>query len=133
MEQIQLLENTIGGNDKLLTNPELGKMSVQYKKDSVERMEQLVRKLWTLPPCLEPDGPDHTPLTKLKNKSNKKHKFKKRKSINESSDEFVFPNKTARPSSPTKTEESIKTQNNFENYTRCRAFACAHNQRLLLP
>ncbi|GFY70926.1 hypothetical protein TNIN_265611 [Trichonephila inaurata madagascariensis] len=117
MEQIQQLENTIGGNGKLLSDPELGKMAVHYKKESMEIVELLVSKLRALPPCVEPDCLDHTPLTKLKNKSNNKHKFKNRKAKNESSDDFVFPYKTARPSSPTKTEEQIKTQNNLENLT----------------
>ncbi|GFS34458.1 hypothetical protein TNIN_87001 [Trichonephila inaurata madagascariensis] len=32
MEQIHQLENAIGGYDKLLSDPELGKMAVQYEK-----------------------------------------------------------------------------------------------------
>ncbi|GFY65582.1 hypothetical protein TNIN_155041 [Trichonephila inaurata madagascariensis] len=37
MEQIQQLENTIGGYEKLLSDPELGNMAVQNKKESMER------------------------------------------------------------------------------------------------
>ncbi|GFY51676.1 hypothetical protein TNIN_110401 [Trichonephila inaurata madagascariensis] len=54
MEQIQQLENTIGGYDKLLSDPELVKMAVQYKK---ERMELLVSKLRTVPPVWNLTGP----------------------------------------------------------------------------
>ncbi|GFY76223.1 hypothetical protein TNIN_42351 [Trichonephila inaurata madagascariensis] len=42
MEQIQQLENTISGYDKLLSDPELGNMAVQYMKESMERIELLV-------------------------------------------------------------------------------------------
>ncbi|GFY74319.1 hypothetical protein TNIN_128051 [Trichonephila inaurata madagascariensis] len=54
MKQIQQLENTIGDYDKLLSDPELGKRSGQYKKESMERMELVVIKLRTLPPCIKP-------------------------------------------------------------------------------
>ncbi|GFY45210.1 hypothetical protein TNIN_10331 [Trichonephila inaurata madagascariensis] len=46
-KQIQKLENTIHGYDKLLSDPELGKMAVQYKKESMERIE-----LWVTKVCL---------------------------------------------------------------------------------
>ncbi|GFS65147.1 zinc finger BED domain-containing protein 5 [Trichonephila clavipes] len=39
MEQIRQLKITNGGCDKLLSDPELGKMTVQYKKESMERLE----------------------------------------------------------------------------------------------
>ncbi|GFT63188.1 hypothetical protein TNCV_4746871 [Trichonephila clavipes] len=133
MEQIQQLYDTIGGYDKLLSDPELGNMVVQYKKESMERMELLVSKLRTVPPCMKPDCPDHIPLTKLKNKSNKKDKFKKRKAKNESADDFAFPNKIARPFSLNKTEELIETQNNFENFTQDVELSLAPENEIVIP
>ncbi|GFW62516.1 hypothetical protein TNCV_589431 [Trichonephila clavipes] len=39
VEKTQHLENTIGGHDKLLCDPEVGKMTVQYKKELMGRTE----------------------------------------------------------------------------------------------
>ncbi|GFS65122.1 hypothetical protein TNCV_204311 [Trichonephila clavipes] len=41
MEKITQLKNTIGGYDKLLSDLDLGKIAVQYKKASMEKMELL--------------------------------------------------------------------------------------------
>ncbi|GFY15069.1 hypothetical protein TNCV_4493221 [Trichonephila clavipes] len=111
--QIQLLENFIGGYDELMIDPELGKIAVQYNKDDMRKKEFLVSQ--PCPPSTEPDCPDHALPSKLKSKSTKKDKLKKHRAKNKSSDDSVFTNKTARPIFPTKTEEPIETQNNFEN------------------
>ncbi|GFU49326.1 hypothetical protein TNCV_774951 [Trichonephila clavipes] len=112
----EVQENTVGGYNLFSApDPELGKMIVQYKK---ERMELLVSKLRTSPVWYLT-----APIIFLsQNKYDDKHKFKKRKAKHELLDGFVFRNKTARPSSLSKTEEQIKTQNNFENLPQ--AFAC---------
>ncbi|GFU47476.1 hypothetical protein TNCV_4823531 [Trichonephila clavipes] len=48
-------------------------------------------------------------------KPNDKKKSQKRKSIKQDSEGFVFPTKSARPTTPTPVLEPIPTQNNFEN------------------
>ncbi|GFW35162.1 hypothetical protein TNCV_5067271 [Trichonephila clavipes] len=54
--------------------------------------------------------------TSDKNNVKKKKPNKKRKNKNkESSEEFIFPKKTARPVSPTSTQDPIETKNNFSD------------------
>ncbi|GFU19911.1 hypothetical protein TNCV_2962601 [Trichonephila clavipes] len=81
----------------------------------------LVSELRTLPPCTNPDCTDHTIISKENDstpdnlKPNDKKKSQKRKSIKQDSEGFVFPTKSARPTTPTPVLEPIPTQNNFEN------------------
>ncbi|GFW65525.1 putative RNA-directed DNA polymerase from transposon X-element [Trichonephila clavipes] len=88
-----------------------------YKKTKIN----LVSELWTLPPCTDPDCTDHTIISKENDstpdnlKPNDKKKPQKRKSIKQDSEGFVFPTKSARPTTPTPVLEPIPTQNNFEN------------------
>ncbi|GFY40541.1 hypothetical protein TNIN_195011, partial [Trichonephila inaurata madagascariensis] len=49
IEQIQQLDNSLSGYEKLLSDPEIHKMTVRDKKESMEKMELLLSKLQTLP------------------------------------------------------------------------------------
>ncbi|GFW58136.1 uncharacterized protein TNCV_2742801 [Trichonephila clavipes] len=63
---------------------------------------------------LEPSLPENK--IKTNSKSNKKKLSKKRKNKGkESTEEFIFPKKTARPISPTSTQDPIETNNNFSD------------------
>ncbi|GFX19315.1 hypothetical protein TNCV_3014541 [Trichonephila clavipes] len=101
----------------------------------IRRKEELVSELQTLPP----DCQDHKiPSTSVeeeinfvpsppfiknkienKNKTNSKPKkkfSKKRKQKGkDSTEEFIFPKKTARPISPTSTQDPIETNNSFSD------------------
>ncbi|GFV08301.1 hypothetical protein TNCV_327351 [Trichonephila clavipes] len=102
----------------------------------IRRKEEMVSELKTLPPCTRLDCQDHKiPSTsvdeeinfetshpenenkiKIKSKPNKKKLSKKRKNkAKESTEEFIFPKKTARPISPTSTQDPIETNNNFSD------------------
>ncbi|GFV69315.1 RNA-directed DNA polymerase from mobile element jockey [Trichonephila clavipes] len=55
-------------------------------------------------------------LDKINHNDKKKKQNKKRKNKNqESSEEFIFPKKTARPVSPISTQDPIETKNNFSD------------------
>ncbi|GFX89812.1 uncharacterized protein TNCV_2246121 [Trichonephila clavipes] len=94
----------------------------------------MVSELKTLPPCTISDCQDHKipstsveeeiilepslPENKIKtvSKPNKKKLCKKRKQKSkESTEEFIFPNKTTRPISPTSTQNPIETNNRFSD------------------
>ncbi|GFT46011.1 hypothetical protein TNCV_3535691 [Trichonephila clavipes] len=98
----------------------------------IRRKEEMVSELKTLPPCTRLDCQDHKipsssvdeeinleaslPENKINSKSNKKKLSKKRKNKGkEPTDEFIFPKKTARPISPTSTQDPIETNNNFSD------------------
>ncbi|GFT45973.1 hypothetical protein TNCV_3535481 [Trichonephila clavipes] len=104
----------------------------------IRRKEEMVSELKTLPPCTRLDCQDHKiPSTsvdeeinfetshpenenenkiKINSKPNKKKLSKKRKNkAKESTEEFIFPKKTARPISPTSTQDPIETNNNFSD------------------
>ncbi|GFS73921.1 transposable element Tcb1 transposase [Trichonephila clavipes] len=107
-----------------------------YRTTIIRRKEDMVSELKTLPPCTRLDCQDHKiPSTSvdeeiifeishpenennIKNncKPNKKKLSKKRKNkAKESTEEFIFPQKTARPISPTSTQDPIETNNNFSD------------------
>ncbi|GFW55113.1 uncharacterized protein TNCV_262111 [Trichonephila clavipes] len=68
-----------------------------------------------MPPCLDQSCPDHTEL-KIKLPQvdiPKKPPQKKRKNVKNNADDFVFPNKTARPTTPTPVLQPIDVQNSF--------------------
>ncbi|GFV82535.1 uncharacterized protein TNCV_3983251 [Trichonephila clavipes] len=68
-----------------------------------------------MPPCLDQSCPDHTEL-KIKSPQvdiPKKPPQKKRKNVKNNVDDFVFPNKTARPTTPTPVLQPIDVQNSF--------------------
>ncbi|GFX18770.1 hypothetical protein TNCV_3019271 [Trichonephila clavipes] len=105
----------------------------------IRRKEEMVSELKTLPPCTISDCQDHKiPSTSVeeeinfvpsppiienkienKNKTNSKSKkkfSKKRKQKGkDSTEEFIFPKKTARPISPTSTQDPIETNNSFSD------------------
>ncbi|GFT75647.1 uncharacterized protein TNCV_1136051 [Trichonephila clavipes] len=102
----------------------------------IRRKEEMVSELKTLPPCTKLDCQDHKiPSTsvdeeinfetshpenenkiKINCKPNKKKLSKKRKNkAKESTEEFIFPKKTARPISLTSTQDPIETNNNFSD------------------
>ncbi|GFW58624.1 hypothetical protein TNCV_1579561 [Trichonephila clavipes] len=102
----------------------------------IRKKEVLVSELKTLPPCTRLDCQDHKiPSTsvdeeinfetfhpdnenniKINSKPNKKKLSKKRKNnAKESTEEFIFSKKTARPISPTPTQDPIETNNHFSD------------------
>ncbi|GFX92024.1 hypothetical protein TNCV_5004881 [Trichonephila clavipes] len=100
----------------------------------IRRKEEMVSELKTLPPCTISDCQDHKipstsveeeillepslPENKIKtvSKPNKKKLSKKRKQKSkESTEEIIFPKKTARPISPTSTQDPIETNNSFSD------------------
>ncbi|GFS82043.1 hypothetical protein TNCV_1791071 [Trichonephila clavipes] len=101
-------------------------------QDMIKRKEELVSELKTLLPCTILDCHEHKipstsvdeeinleapfPENKINSKSNKKKFSKKRKNKGkESTDEFIFPKKTARTISPTSTQDPTETNNNFSD------------------
>ncbi|GFU96826.1 uncharacterized protein TNCV_5093001 [Trichonephila clavipes] len=100
----------------------------------IRRKQEFVSELKTLPLCTRLDCQDHKipstsleeeidlepslPENKIKtnSKSNKKKLSKKRKNKSkESTEEFIFPKKTARSISPTSTQDPIETNNSFSD------------------
>ncbi|GFU02947.1 uncharacterized protein TNCV_2209201 [Trichonephila clavipes] len=99
----------------------------------IKRKEEMVSELKTLPPpCTRSDCNEHKipttsiveeinlkvppPELKTNSKGNKKKLCKKRKNKGkESTEEFIFPKKTARPVSPTSSQDPIETSNNFSH------------------
>ncbi|GFU00277.1 uncharacterized protein TNCV_4258461 [Trichonephila clavipes] len=103
----------------MTTIPQLEQL---IKKNQSEK-ELKVSELRSIPPCLEANCPDHTllfPITQEPKTSNanSKNQPQKCKNAKEDSEGFVFPKKTARPITPTKAQEPLKTQNNFESLTQ---------------
>ncbi|GFT80831.1 hypothetical protein TNCV_2714631 [Trichonephila clavipes] len=96
-----------------------------------KKKDELVSELKTLPPCTRDDCKEHkippslivedsnineSTSDKSIHKVKKKKQSKKRKNKNkESSEEFIFPKKTARPVSPISTQDPIETKNNFSD------------------
>ncbi|GFY08518.1 hypothetical protein TNCV_809511 [Trichonephila clavipes] len=97
----------------------------------IRKKEVMVSELKTLPPCSRLDCQDHKiPSTSVDEeitsqamirkrrlcKPNKKKLSKKRKNkAKESTEEFILPKKTARPISPTPTQDLIETNNHFSD------------------
>ncbi|GFT25391.1 hypothetical protein TNCV_182201 [Trichonephila clavipes] len=102
----------------------------------IRRKEEMVSELKTLPPCTRADCQDHKiPSTSVEEETNfepsppenennniktaskpKKKLCKKRKQKSkDSTEEFIFPKKTARPISPTSTQNPIETNNSFSD------------------
>ncbi|GFY55230.1 hypothetical protein TNIN_207341 [Trichonephila inaurata madagascariensis] len=96
--------------------------------ETLEARDNLVSELRILPPCLDVNCPDHLTLNSKNNDCdndvdmipsdnnvNSKKSSHKRKKSKGSSDGFVFPNKTARPITPTPVLKPIETNNTFDN------------------
>ncbi|GFX40899.1 hypothetical protein TNCV_3761201 [Trichonephila clavipes] len=107
---------------------ELYQMSTQAM---ARKKDELVNEVKTLPPCTRDDCKEHkiptsltvedsnineSTLDEINHKVKKKKPSKKRKNKNkESSEEFIFLKKTARPVSSTSTQDPIETKNNFSD------------------
>ncbi|GFU96623.1 uncharacterized protein TNCV_2660751 [Trichonephila clavipes] len=86
-------------------------------EETIAARNQLVSELRTMPPCLDQNCQDHTEL-KIKLPQvdiPKKPPQKKRKNVKNNADDFVFPNKTARPTTPTPVLTPISVNNSFVN------------------
>ncbi|GFX62228.1 hypothetical protein TNCV_3306021 [Trichonephila clavipes] len=105
----------------------------------IRRKEEMVSELKTLPPCTIPECQDHKiPSTsveeeinfvpsppvienkienkiKTNSKSKKKQSKKRKQKGKDSTEEFIFPKKTARPISPTSTQDPIEINNSFSD------------------
>ncbi|GFW39283.1 uncharacterized protein TNCV_1832691 [Trichonephila clavipes] len=114
-------------------------MYISGKQAMIRRKEEMVSELKTLPPCTISDCQDHKiPSTsveeennfvpsppvnenkienkiKINSKSKKKFSKKRKQKGKDSTEEFIFPKKTARPISPTSTQDPIETNNSFYN------------------
>ncbi|GFU16670.1 hypothetical protein TNCV_4186781 [Trichonephila clavipes] len=116
-------------------------MYISGKQAMIRRKEEMVSELKTLPPCTISDCQDHKipstsveeennffcslPLLLMKNKienkikinskSKKKFSKKRKQKGKDSTEEFIFPKKTARPISPTSTQDPIETNNSFSD------------------
>ncbi|GFU78397.1 uncharacterized protein TNCV_2300131 [Trichonephila clavipes] len=86
-------------------------------EETIAARDKLVSELRTMPPCLDQNCPDHTELkVKLPQVDvPKKPPQKKRKNAKNNTDDFVFPSKTARPTTPTPVLTPIAVNNSFVN------------------
>ncbi|GFY30535.1 uncharacterized protein TNCV_3522981 [Trichonephila clavipes] len=83
-------------------------------EETIAARDKLVSELRTMPPCLDQSCPDHTELkAKLPQVDVPKNPSEKRKNVKNNADDFVFPNKTARPTTPTPVLQPIAVQNSF--------------------
>ncbi|GFY04935.1 uncharacterized protein TNCV_2175911 [Trichonephila clavipes] len=114
-------------------------MYISGKQAMIRRKEEMVSELQTLPPCTISDCQDHKipstsveeennfvpspPVnenkienkTKINSKSKKNLAKKRKQKGKDSTEEFIFPKKTARPISPTSTQDPIETNNSFSD------------------
>ncbi|GFX82865.1 uncharacterized protein TNCV_2958211 [Trichonephila clavipes] len=98
----------------------------KHLKETIEARELLVSELRTMPLCLNSNCPDHS-ILETKNSApkkatennkindNDKKPSQKRKNTKNNSDDFVFPSKTARPTTPTTVLEPVEVQNSYDN------------------
>ncbi|GFT20537.1 hypothetical protein TNCV_2183751 [Trichonephila clavipes] len=108
---ISALHLSIHGMDGRSPNPRNSFKELYYSSTQamIRRKEEMVKEEINLEPSL--------PENKIKtSKPNKKKLSKKRKQKSkESTEEFIFPKKTARPISPTSTQDPIETNNSFSD------------------
>ncbi|GFW59498.1 hypothetical protein TNCV_3221521 [Trichonephila clavipes] len=135
---ISALHMSLQGMDGRSSSPRnsFKELYLSITQAMIRRKEVLVSELKTLPPCTRLDCQDHKiPFTsvdeeiiletsllenenkiEMNSKSNKKKLSKKRKNkAKESTEEFIFPKKTARPTSPTSTQDPMETNNPFSD------------------
>ncbi|GFX36742.1 hypothetical protein TNCV_4826921 [Trichonephila clavipes] len=129
---ISTLHKSIYGMDGRSPSPRNSYRLVLIEQRTGHDQEEMVSELKTLPPCTRADCQDHKipstsveeeinfepspPENKIKTvgKPNKKKLSKKRKQKSkESTEEFIFPKKTARPISST--QDPIETNNSFSD------------------
>ncbi|GFW07235.1 hypothetical protein TNCV_3694281 [Trichonephila clavipes] len=96
--------------------------------DLAKKKDELVSELKTLPPCTRDDCKEHkiptivedsnvseSTLDKTNHNVKKKQNKKRKNRTKESTEEFIFLKKTARPVSPISTQDPIETKNNFSD------------------
>ncbi|GFW74324.1 hypothetical protein TNCV_3438771 [Trichonephila clavipes] len=138
---ISSLHMSLQGMDGRLPSPRSSfkELYLSSTQAMIRRKEVLVSALKTLPPCTTLDCQDHKiPSTsvdeeinletslpenenkiEINSKPNKKKLSKKRKNkAKEFTEEFIFPKKTARPISPTSTQDPIETNNHFSDFVQ---------------
>ncbi|GFV34995.1 hypothetical protein TNCV_4053131 [Trichonephila clavipes] len=134
---ISALHSSIHGMDGRSPSPGNSFMDLYYTSTQamIRRKEEMVSELKTLPPCTISDCQDHKiPSTsveeeinfapsppaienkiKANSKSKKKLSKKRKQKGKDSTEEFIFPKKTARPISPTLTQDPIEKNNSFSD------------------
>ncbi|GFW71763.1 hypothetical protein TNCV_219771 [Trichonephila clavipes] len=128
MAKLQKLEVLHEGYKKFLTYQKLiedesgfAAETMRSLKATEEERDFLESELRTMPPWTNSDCPDHSTLEpKINdnfkiNDNDKKKKTQKRKNSKNNSDDFVFPSKTTRPTTPTPVLQPLDTQNSFAN------------------
>ncbi|GFU02632.1 uncharacterized protein TNCV_3755401 [Trichonephila clavipes] len=123
MTRLKNQETMIEGYQKFLTTfkqekDEHGvhKQLQESLKETIAARDLLVSELRSMPPCLDQNCPDHTEIkTKQTQIEVIKPPQKKRKNVKNNTDDFVFPSKTARPTTPTPVLTPIAVNNSFVN------------------
>ncbi|GFU13409.1 nucleic-acid-binding protein from transposon X-element [Trichonephila clavipes] len=123
MTRLKNQETMIDGYQKFLTTFKHEKdehgVHEQMKeslKETIAARDLLVSELRTMPPCLDQNCPDHTEIKFNKTQVEVvKPPQKKRKNLKNNSDDFVFPSKTARPTTPTPVLTPIAVNNSFDD------------------
>ncbi|GFU89337.1 nucleic-acid-binding protein from transposon X-element [Trichonephila clavipes] len=123
MTRLKNQETMIEGYQKFLTTfkqekDEHGvhKQLQESLKETIAARDQLVSELRTMPPCLDQNCPDHTEIKFNKTQVEViKPPQKKRKNVKNNADDFVFPSKIARPTTPTPVLTPIAVNNSFVN------------------
>ncbi|GFT51152.1 hypothetical protein TNCV_4817501 [Trichonephila clavipes] len=108
---ISALHSSIYGMDGRSPSPRNSFMDIYLSNNQamIRRKEELKRKFVSLPP------PDIENKIKTNSKSKKKLSKKRKQKGKDSTEEFIFPKKTARPISPTMTQDPIETNNSFSD------------------
>ncbi|GFV51429.1 hypothetical protein TNCV_1107881 [Trichonephila clavipes] len=134
---ISALHMSIHGMDGRSPSPRNSFMDLYLSNTQamIRRKKEMVSELKTLPPCIisdcqdhkipstsveeetnfEPSPPVNENKTKTTSKSKKKLCKKRKQKGKDSTEEFIFPKKTARPISPTSTQDPIQTNNSFSD------------------
>ncbi|GFU19749.1 nucleic-acid-binding protein from transposon X-element [Trichonephila clavipes] len=108
---ISALHSSIYGMDGRSPSPRNSFMDIYFSNNQamIRRKEELKRKFVSLPP------PDIENKIKTNSKSKKKLSKKRKQKGKDSTEEFFFPKKTARPISPILTQDPIETNNSFSD------------------
>ncbi|GFY31944.1 nucleic-acid-binding protein from transposon X-element [Trichonephila clavipes] len=123
MTRLKNQETMIEGYRKYLTTTKemkdehgVHKQLQECLQETIAARDLLVSELRSMPPCLDQNCPDHTEIkTKQTQIEVVKPPQKKRKNVKNNTDDFVFPSKTARPTTPTPVLTPIAVNNSFVN------------------
>ncbi|GFV18414.1 hypothetical protein TNCV_2028841 [Trichonephila clavipes] len=89
-------------------------MYISGKQALIRRKEEMVKEENNfVPPPVNENKIENK--TKINSKSKKKFCKKRKQKGKDSTEEFIFPKKTARPISPTSTQDPIETNNSFSD------------------